>query len=46
MWFAEHPASLATHLYFEIDSNDNHAFVPLTERTGINTELYVFLIEK
>jgi len=46
MWFAEHPASLATHLYLEINSNNNHAFVPLRERTGISTEPHVLLIEK
>lgn len=37
MWFAEHPAPLAAHLYLEINSDSTHAFVHLTERTVIGT---------
>lgn len=46
MRFAEHPASRAAHLYLEINSNNTHAFVPLTETTGIITETQVVLTEK
>lgn len=38
MRFAEHPALPAAHLYLEINSDNTHAFVHLTERTGISTE--------
>lgn len=46
MRFAEHPASLAAHIYLEINSDNTHAFVHLTERTGISTEPQVILTEK
>lgn len=32
MWFAGHPASLATHLYVEINSKSIHDIAPLANR--------------
>lgn len=46
MWFAGHPASLATHLYIEINSKSIHDIAPLAKRTEISTDLHALLIKK